>query len=221
MAELPFFVTRPGVATFALEPHFFGQNEAETTQAIAANVPCEVVQVIHSRAASGLTYNERNLTLGNIPLKSDANSDTIDLSTEHIERLAGAFRQLEPGHAIGSIALVAAVQDWNEFPDNKNNLNIRRSSLNSHNSDIKSGVPYNIITQVKGNWQRTYAGIGTNNGKLLSTLGQGLPLATLRPQDAINVYGLDPEVTFIHEAVSPVFAPCFFRGVVPDHIRQL
>lgn len=113
----------------------------------------------------------------------------ITLSSAKARRLTDMFRRLEPGHLFECHDLVSEVEKWDEHkgmgPGHFNRL--------VDDGPIESGKPYAVFAYMEpdtpmSEWTRRHSALGTDSGRLLGLVGEGLMLVVADKQTKLDMY---------------------------------
>lgn len=114
-------------------------------------------------------------------------NETITLSHDKAERFVAMFKHFNIGpHTLDCHDFVRGVEGWEGETDIDNRI-LR------NDEQLEPGAPHQILvnagTDIQPDWAYTHSALSTDEGRLLSAMGIGLPIASLDRDTAKQIYG--------------------------------
>jgi hypothetical protein len=138
----------------------------------------------------------------------NATTESITLLTKKAERLVRLFARLKPDHGLQCHDLVEEVEGWSY----DRGLGLQHKVIQPANfvgeyEDVISGNPYTIQivrgTPSEPDFGCSHSCYGTDEGRLLGIVGLNLPLTTMDPETARDIYANGAAISFLAKTLLP------------------
>jgi hypothetical protein len=172
----------------------FSMNRIDEQPRVLATPTLDLVRGIRLPDGTTVTNDVHSSRMNLLTPTGIEGADAITFSSAKARRLLGIFRELRPGHLLECHDVVSAVEEWDE----------REGLDNVHcivedTERIESGKPYEVFAYEGGTppseWERTHSALGTDSGRLLGLVAEGLMLTIVDKQTTLELYNSGRQAT--------------------------